>query len=182
MIKDVLDINLNERLLRLKAESVYFDGKGELPIGTRRLIESMIDTLKVNNAQGLAAPQVNETLRIIVVDGKPAPLVLIDPVIVERSSKLATHEESCLSIPGFSTEIDRPARVVVRFFTPERVETRIEADGWGAACLQHEIDHLDGVLVIDRASRLKREMFRKHLAKARRGGVPEKHARGVGAR
>ena len=121
---------------------------------------------------GLAAPQVGVGLRLAVVDlmpgDKPAPIVLVNPEITAVSAELATREEGCLSIPGQYAEVTRPARVKVRFHDAAGVRQEIEADGLLAACLQHEIDHLDGVLFVDHISALKRNMLMRKLAKAQR--------------
>jgi peptide deformylase len=118
---------------------------------------------------GLAAPQVGVGLRFAVVDlmadDKPAPIVLINPEVLARSEELATREEGCLSLPGQYADVTRPARVTVRHTDADGVRRQIEADGLLAACLQHEIDHLDGVLFVDHLSALKRNMILRRLAK-----------------
>ena len=118
---------------------------------------------------GLAAPQVGVGLRFAVVDlmpdDKPAPIVLINPEVIARSEEQATREEGCLSLPGQYADVTRPARVTVRYTDVEGARRQIEADGLLAACLQHEIDHLDGVLFVDHLSALKRNMILRRLAK-----------------
>jgi peptide deformylase len=118
---------------------------------------------------GLAAPQVGVGLRFAVVDlmadDKPAPIALINPEVLARSEELATREEGCLSLPGQYADVTRPARVTVRHTDADGVRRQIEADGLLAACLQHEIDHLDGVLFVDHLSALKRNMILRRLAK-----------------
>jgi peptide deformylase len=118
---------------------------------------------------GLAAPQVGLGLRLAVVDlmtnDKPAPIVMINPEIVALSKELATHEEGCLSLPDQYADVIRPALVKVRFLDQSGARKEIEADGLLSACLQHEIDHLDGVLFVDHISALKRNMIMRRLSK-----------------
>ena len=128
----------------------------------RRLVRDMFDTMYAANGQGLAAPQVGVSRRIIVLDvpQSDAPAyALINPRVVEQSNETARAEEGCLSIPGVSDMVERPAKVVVEALNAEGAPVRIEADGELARCLQHEIDHLDGILYIDRLSPLKRKML-----------------------
>jgi peptide deformylase len=121
---------------------------------------------------GLAAPQVGHGLRLAVVDlmrdDKPSPIVLINPEIIVASPELATREEGCLSLPNQYADVTRPARVRVRFLDQAGIRQESEADGLLAACLQHEIDHLDGVLFVDHVSALKRNMIMRRLAKEQR--------------
>ncbi len=133
------------------------------------LIPRMFATMYKAPGIGLAAPQVGELLRLAIVDlmpdEQPDPIVLINPEIVARSEELATREEGCLSIPGQYAEVTRPARVKVRYLDQGGAKKEIEADGLLSACLQHEIDHLDGVLFIDYLTTLKRNMLLRKLAK-----------------
>jgi len=135
----------------------------------RGLVPRMFATMYQAPGIGLAAPQVGVGLRLAVVDlmpdEKPAPLVLINPEIVAASPELALREEGCLSLPGQYADISRPARVKVRFLDAGWVRREIEADGLFGACLQHEIDHLNGVLFVDHLSVLKRNMIMRKLAK-----------------
>jgi peptide deformylase len=121
---------------------------------------------------GLAAPQVDQALRVVVIDlmpdDKPAPLALINPEVVAASEDLATREEGCLSLPGQYADVTRPARVKVRYLDPTGAKREIEAEGLLSACLQHEIDHLNGVLFVDYLSPLKRNMIMRRLAKDQR--------------
>ncbi len=111
-------------------------------------------------------------LRLAVVDlmadDKPDPLVLVNPEVVATSEEQATREEGCLSLPGQYADVTRPARVRVRFQDAEGHRQEVEAEGLLAACLQHELDHLDGVLFVDHLSALKRNMILRRLAKERR--------------
>jgi peptide deformylase len=135
----------------------------------RSLIPRMFTTMYKAPGIGLAAPQVGETLRLAVVDlmpaDKPAPLVLINPTILQASAELATREEGCLSLPDQYADVTRPARVKLRYFDQQGGRQEIEADGLLAACLQHELDHLDGILFVDHLSALKRNMIMRRLAK-----------------
>jgi peptide deformylase len=101
-------------------------------------------------------------------DEKRQPFTLINPEIVATSAELATREEGCLSLPGQYADITRPARVKVRYLDETGAKREIEGDGLLSACLQHEIDHLDGVLFVDHLSALKRNMIMRRLAKEQR--------------
>ncbi len=135
----------------------------------RTLVPRMFATMYQAPGIGLAAPQVGVGLRFAVVDlmpdDKPAPIVLINPEIVAQSEELATREEGCLSLPGQYADVTRPAWVTIRYMDKDGVRQQIEAEGLLAACLQHEIDHLDGVLFVDHLSALKRNMILRRLAK-----------------
>jgi len=96
---------------------------------------------------------------------KPEPLVLVNPEIIAESAERATREEGCLSLPGQYADVTRPARVKVRYLDLTGAKREIEGDGLLSACLQHEIDHLDGVLFVDHLSTLKRNMILRKLAK-----------------
>lgn len=124
----------------------------------RALAKSMLEAMRAANGVGLAAPQVARALRLIVADdGKSPPLVLFNPRIVSVSSDTAVREEGCLSMPGIAAPVCRPARISVAALDLHGRECTIEAEELLAACLQHEIDHLDGILFVDRLSRLKKE-------------------------
>jgi len=132
-------------------------------------LDSMVQTMYAAPGVGLAAPQVADSRRLIVLDtdhdnlGKHL-LKLINPRIVEADGSVL-WEEGCLSVIDFTAQVQRAARVLVRAWTPEEKEIEIEADELLAIALQHEIDHLDGKLFIDRISRIKRELYRRRLAK-----------------
>ena len=138
----------------------------------RALVPRMFATMYQAPGIGLAAPQVNVSLRVAVVDlmadEKPAPIVLVNPEIVAASPELATREEGCLSLPGQYADVTRPARVVVRFHDQLGARHELTAEGLLSACIQHEIDHLDGVLFVDHISALKRNMIMRRLAKEQR--------------
>jgi peptide deformylase len=135
----------------------------------RGLVPRMFLTMYRAPGIGLAAPQVGVGLRFAVVDLQPddtrAPIVLINPEVVNRSEEQATREEGCLSLPGQYADVTRPARVAVRYTDLDGAKRQIEAEGLLAACLQHEIDHLDGILFVDHLSALKRNMILRRLAK-----------------
>jgi len=135
----------------------------------RDLAPRMLDAMYKAPGIGLAAPQVGELLRLIVVDlqreDKPEPLVLVNPEILAASTELATREEGCLSLPGQFAEVTRPARVKLRYLDLAGAKREVEAEGLLATCLQHEVDHLDGVLFVDHLSALKRNMLLRKLAK-----------------
>ena len=138
----------------------------------RALLPRMFNTMYRAPGIGLAAPQVDEALRVVVIDlmpdEKPQPLALINPEVVAASPELATREEGCLSLPGQYADVTRPARVKVRYLDPSGARQEVEAEGLLSACLQHEIDHLNGVLFVDYLSPLKRNMIMRRLAKEQR--------------
>jgi peptide deformylase len=138
----------------------------------RDLIPRMFASMYKAPGIGLAAPQVAQSLRLIVVDIMPddkhQPYALINPEIVAASPDLATREEGCLSLPNQYADVTRPARVKVRYLDQSGARQEIEAEGLLSACLQHEIDHLDGVLFVDHLSILKRNMIMRRLAKEQR--------------
>jgi peptide deformylase len=133
------------------------------------LSERMLATMYKAPGIGLAAPQIGELLRLVVVDirpdEKPDPMVLLNPEILAESKELSTREEGCLSLPNQYADVTRPARVKVRWQDLTGARREMEADGLLSACLQHEIDHLNGVLFVDHVSALKRNMLLRKLAK-----------------
>ncbi len=157
-----------DKLLRAKANPV---GVGDAAT-VRDLVPRMFSTMYHAPGIGLAAPQVGVGLRLAVVDlmpnDKPAPIVLVNPQVVAVSEALAVREEGCLSLPGQYADVTRPLRVKVRYLDPTGTRQELEAEGLLAACLQHEIDHLDGVLFVDHVSSLKRNMIMRRLAKEMR--------------
>jgi peptide deformylase len=136
----------------------------------RRLARSMFETMYDAEGVGLAAPQVGEGRRLIVVDARDpgsAPFTLVNPRVVEASNLTEKAEEGCLSIPGLRDVVERSASVVVEGLDLEERPFRVEAEGLLARILLHEIDHLDGVLFLDRLSPLKRRMLLKRWQKSR---------------
>jgi peptide deformylase len=138
-----------------------------------KLADDMLETMYDAPGNGLAAIQVGEALRMLVIDlakegDPPAPQIFINPEILDSSDERSVYEEGCLSIPDYYAEVERPAKVRVRHLDRDGRVQEVEADGLLATCLQHEIDHLNGVLFIDYLSRLKRDMIVKKLTKQRR--------------
>ena len=136
-------------------------------------IDDMLETMYDAPGIGLAAIQVGVPRRLLVIDlakegEEPAPLVFINPEILKSSDERSVYEEGCLSIPDYYAEVERPAAITVKSIGRDGKEQLTEADGLLATCLQHEIDHLNGVLFIDHISRLKREMVIKRFTKAAR--------------
>ena len=159
-------ITIPDPLLRKKAASVE-----RVDAALLKLAENMLATMYDAPGIGLAAPQVGILRRLIVMDPSrdeeaKQPLVMINPVILERGSEMRTHEEGCLSIPEYYEEVERPARVRVRFTDLDGKVHEEDADGLFATCIQHEIDHLNGVLFVDYLSKLKRDRVLKKFAKA----------------
>jgi peptide deformylase len=151
--------------LRAKARAVGpADGDA-----VRDLAPRMLATMYAAPGIGLAAPQIGIGLRLFVVDlqknDTPDPLVLVNPEITAESEEIAVREEGCLSLPGQYADVARPARVRMRYLDLGGAKREIEADGLLAACLQHEFDHLNGVLFVDHLSALKRNMLLRKLAK-----------------
>ena len=139
----------------------------EVDAEIRQLIEDLTETMYAADGIGLAAPQVGVPLRVFVFDIRDddvAPGVLVNPEIVMRTG-VVKEEEGCLSIPGLSELVERAARVVVRGLDADGNPVEIEADGLLSRCLQHEHDHLDGVLFIDHLSPLKRKLLLRKWAK-----------------
>jgi len=155
-----------ERVLKEKATPV-----ADIDSEIQRLIDDMIETMYAAPGIGLAAPQVGVSKRIIVIDvsvkeGEKTPLiVLINPEIITAQGEIES-EEGCLSLPGYITTIKRAERVTVEGLNRDGVRIRIEGDGLLSRALQHEIDHLEGKLLIDRISSIKREFFKKRFKKA----------------
>lgn len=146
--------------------------------GIRKLLDDMLETMYAAPGIGLAAPQVGVTKRVIVVDvaqeGAPGePLKLINPELLEVAEDDATYEEGCLSLPEQYAEVVRPAGAKIRYLDTRGEEQIIEADGLLATCIQHEIDHLDGILFVDHVSALKRNIILRKLTKMKRTGQPE---------
>lgn len=144
----------------------------------RKLIDDMFETMYAAPGIGLAAIQVGVPKRVLVIDlqqpeeedGEPVrdPMVFINPELVDPSPELNTYSEGCLSVPDQYADVDRPAEITARWldYNGNRHEKRL--DGLLATCLQHEMDHLEGILFIDHLSRLKKDMILKKIAKARK--------------
>jgi peptide deformylase len=138
----------------------------------RQLVADLFETMRAAKGVGLAANQVGVARRVAVVDvgeEDPPPIALINPVIIERSDELETAEEGCLSIPDIFGDVERPSRVVVTAMDVEGKAVRLEATGYKARAIQHEIDHLDGILFLDHLSAVKRNLLLSKWKKSRKG-------------
>ena len=136
----------------------------------QKLMDDMLETMYAAPGIGLAAIQVGVPKRVIVLDisqknGKKEPLYFVNPEIISKSEKNSTYEEGCLSVPGQFAEIDRPDYCHLKYLDYYGLSKEIEAEGMLATCIQHEIDHLEGILFIDYLSKLKKSMIVKKLTK-----------------
>lgn len=141
--------------------------------GLRALMDDMLETMYEAPGIGLAAIQIGEPLRVIVMDlagedEEPSPRYFVNPEILDPSEDTCVYEEGCLSVPEFYDEVERPAKCRVKYLDYKGNEQLLEAEGLLATCVQHEMDHLEGVLFIDHLSRLKRERVLKKLKKEQR--------------
>ena len=139
----------------------------------RKLVDDMADSMYAAEGIGLAAVQIGVAKRVIVIDldqkeGKKNPRAYINPKILWASEEVAVFEEGCLSVPEIWDDVERPARIKAEYLDRDGNKQTLEADGLLATCLQHEMDHLNGVLFIDHLSRLKRSMAIKKLTKAKK--------------
>lgn len=166
-----------DKRLRMKARRVVPADREQVTELVPRMFAAMYHAPGI----GLAAPQVGVSLRLVVLDlapdGEAAPMVLVNPEVTAASSDLMAREEGCLSLPGQYAEVVRPARITVAFEDQEGKRQTLDADGLLAACIQHEIDHLDGVLFVDHLSALKRNMLLRKLAKEQREKAARKPSR-----
>ena len=140
---------------------------------TRALIDDMVDSMYAADGIGLAAIQIGVAKRILVIDldqkeGNKNAIAYINPKITWASEEMATFEEGCLSVPEIWDDVERPARIRCEYLDRDGKLQALEADGLLATCLQHEMDHLNGVLFIDHLSRLKKSMAIKKLTKAKK--------------
>ena len=167
MIRPIL-LHPDPRLKR-RAEEIGVPGSDH-----RRLAEDMLETMYDAPGIGLAAPQVGVLQRMLVMDcvkeedAAPRPMVLIDPVIVDASEEVAIFDEGCLSIPEHYAEVERPAEVTVRWTTLDGGTTEERFAGIWATCVQHEIDHLNGVLFIDHIGPMKRQLITRKMQKLKK--------------
>lgn len=139
----------------------------------RRLMDDLLDTMYDAPGVGLAAPQVGVAKRVIVVDvareGEAAkPLRMANPELIAASDETAAYEEGCLSLPDQYAEVRRPTRCTVAYLDYDGAAQRLDAEGLLATCVQHEMDHLDGILFVDHVSKIKRDLILRRLAKQRR--------------
>jgi peptide deformylase len=155
--------------LKLKSAPVV----GPVTDAHRALMDDMLETMYAAPGIGLAAIQVGEPLRIIVMDlskeeEAKAPRYFVNPELLWASEETAPYEEGCLSVPEIYDEVERPTRIKLRYRNYDGAEVEEDAEGLFAVCIQHEMDHLEGVLFIDHLSRLKRENALRKLKKAKR--------------
>ena len=167
-LRDILI--LPDKRLRQVSEPVK-----KIDIGIRKLVEDMFETMYEAPGIGLAAIQVGEPKRVITMDlakkEEPKnPQVFINPEVLWTSEDKAIYEEGCLSIPEYYSDVERPGQVKVKYLDLEGKPRELEASGLLATCLQHEIDHTNGVLFIDHISRLKRDRIVKKFTKAAKKG------------
>lgn len=141
----------------------------------RRLMDDMVETMYANDGMGLAAPQVGISKRIIVLDinasyegAEPNVMKLVNPEVVWASPETCPQDEACISVPNVYASVVRPTRAKIRYVDENNVAHEMDTDGLFARCIQHEIDHLDGILYIDHLSRLKKEIILRKLRKARK--------------
>lgn len=158
-------ITLPDPVLRKKSAPVE-----RIDAEVRKLADDMLETMYAAPGVGLAAVQVGIPRRLIVLDTAkgdepPAPLVMINPEIVTLGKEMSEHEEGCLSIPDVRIDIERPATATVRFLDRDGKRREITVDGLLATAVQHEIDHLNGRLIIDFLSRLKRDIIVRKFKK-----------------
>ncbi len=170
--RDILIIP--DKRLRLNSEPV-----GAVDKELRALVDDMFETMYGAPGIGLAAIQIGVAKRVVTMDlakkdEQRAPQVFINPEVTWKSEEKAVYEEGCLSIPEYYEEVERPSGVKVKFLDLEGKPQEIEASGLLATCLQHEIDHINGVLFIDYISKLKRDMVLKRFKKAQKRGEPVK--------
>ena len=159
-------VKLPDKRLRLVSEAVK-----RVDVGVRKLVEDMFETMYAAPGIGLAGIQVGVAKRVVVMDlskkeDEHRPQVFINPEITWASKEKATYEEGCLSIPDYYEEVERPERVKVKYLDLDGKAHEIEAAGLLATCLQHEVDHTNGVLFIDHISKLKRDRVTKKFIKA----------------
>ena len=161
-------ITAPDKLLKLKSKPVE-----SVDSEIAKLLDDMLETMYLAPGVGLAAPQIGVTKRIIVVDvGKTeeerAPYRMVNPELVWTSDELSVYEEGCLSLPDHYADIERPERIWVKYIDETNTEQELEADGLLATCIQHEIDHLEGVLFVDHLTSLKRNMILRKLQKVKK--------------
>ena len=153
------------KLLRQISKSVDKVGKNE-----QKLMDDMVETMYAANGIGLAAIQIGFPKRIIVMDiskdqTNKNPMYFVNPIILNKATEQSTYEEGCLSVPDQFAEIDRPNKCEIEYLDYNGKKKLLKADGLLATCIQHEIDHLEGILFIDYLSKLKKSMIIKKLSK-----------------
>jgi peptide deformylase len=174
-VRDILI--LPDKRLRAVSKPV-----AKIDAATRKLVEEMFETMYAAPGIGLAAIQIGEPKRVVTMDlakkdDPKQPQVFINPELIDTSGEKNVHEEGCLSIPEFYEEVERPAQVTIRYLDLDGKSHEVEANGLLATCIQHEIDHLNGVLFIDHISKLKRDRVIKKFTKAAKlGKLPGERA------
>ena len=155
---------------RLKVTSARVE---RVDAGVRKLMDDLLETMRAAPGIGLSAIQVGVPKRVIVVDvarqGEPsAPLRLVNPEIAWASDEMMTNEEGCLSLPDQYAEVTRPAAVAIRHLGEDNHDRELRAEGLLATCIQHEMDHLEGILFVDHISATRRNIILRKLIKARK--------------
>jgi peptide deformylase len=140
---------------------------------TKKLMDDMLETMYAAPGIGLAAIQIGILKRLVVIDiskeeEKKKPIFLINPQIIHQSNNTSVYEEGCLSLPGQFAEIERPAECTIKYIDYNGKEKELKSDGLLATCIQHEVDHLNGILFIDYLSKLKKDMIIKKLVKQKK--------------
>ena len=156
-------------ILRKKCEPLE-----KVDTDTKKLMDDMLETMYTAPGIGLAAVQIGILKRLVVIDisrdeEKKNPIFLINPEIINQSKQTSVYEEGCLSIPGQFAEIERPAECTLKYINYNGEKKELKADGLLATCIQHEVDHLNGILFIDYLSKLKKDMIIKKLVKQKKG-------------
>ena len=155
---------------RLKIKTKPVD---HVDAAVKTLMDNMLETMYAANGIGLAAPQVGDMRSVIVVDcarqdENPAPIKMANPEIIAVSPNDNTHEEGCLSLPEHYADVVRPDSITLRYLNENNKILEIDADGILATCIQHEMDHLEGILFVDHISALKRNMILRKLKKVKK--------------
>ena len=157
-----------DSFLRKKCEPLE-----KVDVDTKKLMDDMLETMYAAPGIGLAAVQIGILKRVVVIDVSKVeeerkPLFLVNPQIIHQSKNTSIYEEGCLSLPGQFAEIERPAECIVKYIDYNGKEKELKSDGLLATCIQHEVDHLNGILFIDYLSKLKKDMIIKKLVKQKK--------------
>ena len=155
-------------ILRKKCEPLE-----KVDTDTKKLMDDMLETMYTAPGIGLAAVQIGILKRLVVIDisrdeEKKNPIFLINPEIINQSKQTSVYEEGCLSLPGQFAEIERPAECTLKYINYNGEKKELKADGLLATCIQHEVDHLNGILFIDYLSKLKKDMIIRKLVKKKK--------------
>ena len=155
-------------ILRKKCEPLE-----KMDANTKKLMDDMLETMYQAPGIGLAAVQIGILKRLVVIDiskdeEKKNPIFLINPEIINLSEQTSVYEEGCLSLPGQFAEVERPAECILKYIDYYGKEKELKADGLLSTCIQHEVDHLNGILFIDYLSKLKKDMIIKKLVKQKK--------------